>query len=469
MALKISRILHAGYIFESGTTRIAFDPIFENPFSVNCYAFPKIAFDYQAIRKLSFSAVFISHFHDDHCSLVSLNELDRRTPIYLYCQHELLFDLLGELGFKTVHRLTLDVPVALGPMTVTPRRALDAEVDSLFQVQAEGLNVLNVVDSWLDEETLTLLCAQGVWDLVLWPFQTMRELEVLSPSRAMALPHQLPPEWLLQLQRLNPRFLVPSSCQFEHESWSWYNRSLFPVSYAQFAQEVGAVLSQTRMLRLDPGLSVSLTPHGLEPAARLAWIKPIGVEEVDYVFDENLRAPPTSEIARRFPALNPAQTQTVFDYCQTGLIEKYGSLEPTNEMYFRKPRVWRLSVYDERGTATDFFYRVRDDDIESLARRSDSATGLAPGNREPLAWTTEVVAAKLYAALVSGESLTSMYVRINDIVFDPEIEEQIQEADVLEDPLVRCLFTGVFGTYQQAQLKRLRQEPGFDCCEHAPA
>lgn len=33
MNLQISRILHAGYLFEYGDQKIAFDPIFENPFS----------------------------------------------------------------------------------------------------------------------------------------------------------------------------------------------------------------------------------------------------------------------------------------------------------------------------------------------------------------------------------------------------------------------------------------------------
>ena len=37
-ALTISRILHAGYVFECDGSRIAFDTIFENPFSRNCHA-----------------------------------------------------------------------------------------------------------------------------------------------------------------------------------------------------------------------------------------------------------------------------------------------------------------------------------------------------------------------------------------------------------------------------------------------
>ena len=68
--------------------------------------------------------------------------------------------------------------------------------------------------------------------------------------------------------------------------------------------------------------------------------------------------------------------------------------------------------------------------------------------------STEVAAAKLYAALELGESLTSMYMRINDTVFDPETEHDLESADLVDDPLVRCLFNDAFGAYQAAQLRR---------------
>jgi hypothetical protein len=73
---------------------------------------------------------------------------------------------------------------------------------------------------------------------------------------------------------------------------------------------------------------------------------------------------------------------------------------------------------------------------------------LAPG------WLTEVAACKVYAALEKGESLTSMYVRINDAVFDAGSEADLVEADIVDDPLIRCLFDERVGAYQAAQLAR---------------
>jgi hypothetical protein len=446
MPLHISRILHAGYLFECDGTRIAFDTIFENPFSRNCHAFPAVRFEREKIRQQRFDAVFISHFHDDHCSLESLDLLDRTTPIFIYCLFDELFDMVRALGFVDVQPLRIDVPVQVGPFTVTPRIAMDPDVDSMFQVEADGLKVLNVVDSWIDPDTLPALAAHGPWDMVLWPFQTMREIEVLSPSRAAPAPATLPSEWIGQLQALNPRYVVPSSCQFLQEPWSWYNHAFFPISYRQFQSEIEAALPAARVVRMNPSVSMRLDRDAITPAAALDWVVPVGEQDVDYAYDPAAVPPATGEIARRFPALSLAQAERVAAYCDTGLLDRYRDMELPEESYFEQPRIWRLSVFDHAGTGKDHHYRVEKDSIDAVA----SGAG-------PLAWTTEIPAAKLYAALESGESLTSMYMRINDTRFDAAVEADLETAELVDDPLIRCLFNDAFGAYQAAQLRRLKE------------
>lgn len=441
--LTISRILHAGYVFECEGRRIAFDTIFENPFSRNCHAFPDVGFDLEAIRRQRFDAVFISHFHDDHCSLESLDLLDRATPLYIYCLFDELFAMVRQLGFTDVQPLALDRAVEIGPFTVTPREAMDAEVDSMFQVRAAGMNVLNVVDSWIDDGTLAQLVAQGPWDMVLWPFQTMRELEVLAPSRHAAAPPGLPQEWIGQLQALAPRYVVPSSCQFLQEPWSWYNRAFFPVSYARFAQEVGAALPDAAIVRLNPSVSVRLDGAGLHPAAPLSWVIPVGEQDVDYAYEGNAAPPPTGEIARRFAGLTEQEQARVSDFCLHGLAAKYADTE-AGSAYFDQPRIWRLSLFDHAGRASHYYYRLEGE----RAVRVDPGAG-------PLGWATEIPATKLYAALELGESLTTLYMRINDALFDPATDSDLQDAEVVDDPLIRCLFGDTFGAYQAAQLRRL--------------
>lgn len=445
-ALRVSRILHAGYVFECDDIQIAFDPIFETPFSRNCYPFPNVQFDLDMIRKLRFAAVFISHYHDDHCSFESLNFLDRKTPIYIYCVHPEMAAMIRDLGFESVHQLQIDQPVLIDSFKVIPRRALDADVDSIFQIKAAGLNVLNVVDSWIDPETLQQLSQEAPWDLVLWPFQTMRELEVLSPGRSEASTEEIPPEWPPQLKELNPRFLVPSSCQFIQENWSWYNHALFPISYRGFQKQIQSILPQSQVVRLDPGISFFLKQSLLMKAPSLEWVHPIGPQDVDYDYRADLVPPKTSEVAKKFPALSQKQAQRVFEYSRSGLLEKFKSLEVSGDSYFQKLRRWQLRIYDHLGQATSFDYHLRRSKIEQVFESA-----------EPLGWFTEIPLYKFHAALEEGESLTSMYARINDCVFNSETEMEIQSVDLVEDPLVRCLFNDEFGAYQKAQLKRLTQ------------
>jgi hypothetical protein len=50
-----------------------------------------------------------------------------------------------------------------------------------------------------------------------------------------------------------------------------------------------------------------------------------------------------------------------------------------------------------------------------------------------------------------------MYMRINDAVFNAATEADLLDADIVDDPLIRCLFNdAAFGAYQAAQLRRLK-------------
>ncbi len=444
MPITISRILHAGYVFSCDGTVIAFDPIVENPFSRNCHAFPDVRFDHERVRQLRLDAIFISHFHDDHCSLESLDHFDRRTPVYLYCIFDELFDMLRALGFTDVRPLTIDAGVTVGAFEVIPREAMDADVDTMFHVKAAGLNVLNVVDSWIDPEMLGTLAGYGPWDMILWPFQTMREIEVLSPSRALPATGEVPSDWIDQLGALHPRYVVPSSCQFLQEPWSWYNHAFFPITYACFQHTVEAALPYARVVRLNPSVSVTLDGQSLTAAAALDWVIPVGEQDVDYDYRSDLVVPPTSRVAQQFAPLTAPQRERVMAYLQSGLLERYRAMELPEDSYFAQPRRWRLSVFDHDGSVTHLYYRVHGDSIE---RADESA--------EPVCWTTEIALAKGYAALEEGESLTSMYMRINESVFDAQREEELADAELVDDPLIRCLFDDAFGAYQAAQLRRL--------------
>jgi hypothetical protein len=114
-------------------------------------------------------------------------------------------------------------------------------------------------------------------------------------------------------------------------------------------------------------------------------------------------------------------------------------------------------LYDHTGAPTEFVYRLHGDRIE----RADD-------DGQPIGWLTEVTMAKLHAALTQGESLSSMYLRINDTVFDADTEAQLAAADIIEDPLIRCLFNDAFGAYQAAQLRRIKAREMVNCVPTLP-
>ena len=448
--IKITRILHAGYIFENQGTKVAFDPVFENPFSVNCYAYPNVKFDVAKIRELKFSAVFISHIHDDHCSLESLIYLDRSTPIYIFCAVEEIFLYLKTLGFTQVTGLTLDKAVQINSLTIVPRRALDADVDSLFHISAVDLNILNVVDSWIDPQTLHKLTLSKPWDLILWPFQTMREVEVLAPTRFLPADGILPSEWINQLISLQPKFLVPSSCQFIQEEWSWHRQAFFPISYQSFQKQVQSILPETVIWRLNPGNSMSLTQNTLCAEESVPWIIPVGDQDLDYQYNPSLKAPTTAEVAKNFPSLKKDQQAAVIKFCQEDLPKKLSTRELPPESYFQKSRVWRLSLFDHDGREQTFTYRL-----------SNSVVLRLEGYQGNLDWLSEIPVFKLHSALTTGEGLTSLYLRINDALFSKETEEALVQADALEDPLIWCLYQGEVASYQRHQLAKILHSRGL--------
>ena len=107
---------------------------------------------------------------------------------------------------------------------------------------------------------------------------------------------------------------------------------------------------------------------------------------------------------------------------------------------------WRLSLYNNQGVADDLYFEFENGKLKCSA-----------GNPGQLYWSTDVPITKLYEAIENGESLTSMYIRINDMVFNSEVEEKIQNMDILEDPLIKSLFSQDFGSYQKAQLKKIKE------------
>lgn len=445
--IEIGRILHAGYVIKSQGAQIVFDPLFESPFSRNCYAFPDVIFDLEKIRGLYFDAIFISHHHDDHFSLESLNLLNRDCPIYMYSIHAEHFLWLKRMGFKNVSELRLDVPVQIADITITPKRALDKYVDCLLKVEVGPFKILNVVDSWIDWQTLERLRSEGPWDLIMWPFQTMREIEVIAPTRFLASDQKIPTEHLEQIALLSPRYLIPSSCQFIHEEWSWYRQHYFPVSYEGFSRQIDETLPKTILIKMDPSQVYRLESEGISQARNLDFItvSDRGKLQLDYDYQPQSRVPSTREISQNFERLAPEKVSELLQFIAQDLPQRYRALQEEEGLFFSSPRIWCLALYN-KGEELLFYFAIEGAQIDPLSDPRDYS------------WRTEIPAERLWGALYNGESLTSLYLRVNDQKFSDEIEQELKDVDILEDPLIRVLYAREECLYQKHQLQRLLKE-----------
>jgi L-ascorbate metabolism protein UlaG (beta-lactamase superfamily) len=452
MSVNISRVLHAGYIFETATSRILFDPIFESPFGRNCYSYPNIEFDHEYLKTLTFSAVFISHHHDDHCSLESLQYIHRQTPIYMYCLHPELFEWLRTLGFTNVIPLAFDRSLHIDEFTITPTRPLDEDVDCIFQIEVQGLKILNMVDAWMTPNTLRTVQTKSPWDLVLWPFQTFREIEILSPSRHNFYHNiEIPEEFIEPLKALRPRYVVPSSCQFRFEEFSWLNDVYFPISYNDFAGFIKNIIPESSLLRIEPGETYTLSSTSLLKTASLVWIHRKDTKNAEYGVNKNIAIPTLNDYAQHFTDESSDMRKAVSHFCNSEIIEKFSKLIINEDGYFSAPKVWLLTIYSFDGTTSDYYYQIHKNQLTRLAPTKFSD------------WHTEIIDVRLYGALNHGESLSSLYMRINDKPETLVPDFDFASIDVLEDPLLHVLYTGRFGSYQKAQLDKLlsKQERHF--------
>ena len=197
------------------------------------------------------------------------------------------------------------------------------------------------------------------------------------------------------------------------------------------------------MIRLNPGNSFLLTQTGSHFTDALPWVHPRGDQNVDYVYSSNVTAPTTAEIARHFPNISGDQQKRIDHFCEHEILQRYIEIGPPHSQYFQKKRLWRLTLV----SATEqysYYYLICDEFMQRLE---------APDR--PLGWSTSIPTAKLFSAIEHGETLTSLYLRINETVFDPITELELETVDLLEDPLIRTLYNGVFAAYQKNQLRRL--------------
>ena len=159
---------------------------------------------------------------------------------------------------------------------------------------------------------------------------------------------------------------------------------------------------------------------------------------------------PTAQIAKNLPKISLDEKKQIDNFCKEQIPLKFEkNLDASAEDSFWKgeSKKWKLIVYSELAKQKSYFYKIEDGKIFSIDYIHDFE----------LDWLTEITEYKLYSALNNGESLTSLYIRINDIKLNDKAEINLQDIDLLEDPLLQCLYNEDIAQYQRRQLIQIRE------------
>lgn len=337
-----------------------------------------------------------------------------------------------------------------GKFLVTPQKALDENLDCLFSIQHGDVHILNVVDAWIHPDSLPSLVQKAPWDLVLWPFQNMQEIEVLGPEfRKTKAEEQceIPEELKSDLLALQPKTLIPSSCQFKFEAWSWYNDKYFPISYSSFHSQIEALLPNTKVERLDQGMGLSWAQNKWIKTEDLSWVKRIQnqvQDEInDYKFDQTSLIPGSDEVSRHFPELTDPEKNQVLIYLETEMLELLRQQAEDLHPYFRQCGQWQLRLYDSEGCATEIrielppFHFVQSNDPL------------------PILWTTSIPFWTAFMTLTQSASLSSSYLRVNEDLSPLQRSKLPDGISPLDDLLIRTLFAQPSLAFQKNQLQKL--------------
>lgn len=433
MSLNLTRIFHAGWIVESCSAKIFFDPILENPFSFNCHVFPEVELDLNKFNSKNTDAIVISHIHDDHFSLTSLNFFERDIPVYIYTTNTQALDLIKDLGFQQIHALNHRHPIHIKDICITAYPALDEDIDCLLHIQHENQNILNVVDSWINWPVIDELKSIS-WDLIIWPFQTMREFDSLKPQQAPEPDLEIPIEWQEQLKILNPKNLIAGACQFKFEPFSWLNNFFFPISHQSFQETIKRILPESALFQIAPSSCLNLTTLKIT-TNNLEWIKTINPNLSDYSYEKNQYIPTQKEYSKNFKPLTEDKKEKIFQWLENDLEQLFNNLTFINDKDEEVQIHWSLLIYEENKTLKEITLTSKPK-LKSYVIQN---------------WTTEVIAKKLYQALRESATLTSLNPRINDTQKDEST------LDILQDPLLQILYNKDPLSYQKSQLKRITQ------------
>src|SRR4051794_34697350 len=170
--MRIGKIGHAGLVIATGEVTCYCDPLLSGVFCAGANAlWPEVRID--AARAASAcDAIVISHSHPDHFSVSSLAALPRAAPVLYPRGDALIESALRRLGFETLRPMTCGERYHLRDLEILPTPSTAPFVENGLCFSSGGATCWNLVDTCVDETTLSLVrhACPGV-DVMIAAFQ----------------------------------------------------------------------------------------------------------------------------------------------------------------------------------------------------------------------------------------------------------------------------------------------------------
>lgn len=262
---------HQGWLISSATTNVLIDPLLTDSFGhggslgrlypprrVDLAGFPEI------------DAVVLTHEHDDHFDIPSINRLDRAIPIYLSARSSVAArGLLDELGFES-RSLEPDCEVEIGDLRYRSflcdhHEGLQGDEWDVFPMLVRDVAGHGSVLSSIDVSTLPLGIEHPPRVLVHAHNTTRAEFQRLG-LRAVTgsdAASQLATA-LRRLAMFDGCYGPPAAALICGQGWSfaderaWINHEAFPVTAAQIGDALALASPDTQVFAPAPGFTLEL-------------------------------------------------------------------------------------------------------------------------------------------------------------------------------------------------------------------
>jgi len=252
--MKVYKIGHASLIVETRDVRCLMDPILTDPFECGTVSFePPTSIDPGAIGG-QYNLVVISHEHMDHFCIKSLNLLQRNSLVLFPRGCELIELALRAMGFREVKAVVPGESFQFRDLdlTFTPSAVSFPEMGVLFA--SGGQTVWNCVDTELDEPAISLVRQRTPRvDVMFAQYQALIEVELGIDGLGSSFPYEKYGRRLSVVTEVLPRCVVPGSCGYRYFVEPWLNHRGFPISEAEFIEDIKAIAKDVTAISVPAG------------------------------------------------------------------------------------------------------------------------------------------------------------------------------------------------------------------------